>query len=38
MPRHGHDLSTPRRFSVIEQGFEPGINLLLETRKSLDLP
>ena len=38
MSRHGHDLATPRRFSVIEQGFEPCINLLLETGKSLDLP
>ena len=38
MSRHGDDLATPRRFSVIEQRFEPGIDLLLETGKSLDLP
>ena len=35
---HGHDLAAPRRFGVIEQGFEPGIDLVLEAGKSLDLP
>ena len=38
VPGHGHDLATARGFSVIEQGFEPGIDLLLETGKSSTCP
>ena len=38
MSSHGNDLTTTGRLRIVEQGIQARIDVIFQTRKSLDLP